>query len=78
MRKAFVEVIAKFDTNGAMQPTAIVWEDGKVFAIERVIDVRQAASLKVGGQGTRYLCRIRNKETYLFFEMGKWFVEAKE
>ena len=31
----------------------------------------------VGGVGDRYTCRILGKETYLWFEKGRWFVAAK-
>lgn len=57
-------------------PTLIRWEDGRKFAVDRVLDVRQAASLKVGGAGMRYTIRVRGKETFLFREQYRWFVEA--
>ncbi|MDF2502129.1 MAG: hypothetical protein K0Q77_2843 [Anaerosporomusa subterranea] len=77
MGKIFVEIIAEHDLNGRTKPIAIKWEDGRVFEIDRVLDVRQAASLKAGGTGIRYTCRIRGKESYLFDDEGRWFVEAK-
>ena len=75
VKKVFVEVIAKFDPDGVVTPLAIIWEDGRRFEIERVLDMRRAASLKAGGIGIRYTCRIRNKETYLYYEGPNWFVE---
>ena len=33
-------------------------DDGEVMRIDRIIDVREAPALKVGGQGTRYTCQI--------------------
>jgi len=42
-----------------------------------VLDVRKAASLKVGGRGTRYTVRIKGRQTYLFEDESRWFVEAK-
>ena len=77
MRKVFVKVLAEHDTNGICKPLSLIWEDGRVYEIDRIVDVRQAASLKVGGMGKRYTCRISGKETYLFNEEGRWFVEAK-
>ena len=79
VRKAYVEVLARFDTEGRITPLEIVWEDGARYAIDRVLDVRRAASLKAGGIGVRYTCRIGGNQTYLFYEdvYGKWFVEAK-
>ncbi|NLN04401.1 MAG: hypothetical protein GX166_06245 [Clostridiaceae bacterium] len=75
VRKVFVEVIAKFDPDGVVTPLAIIWEDGRRFEIDKVLDIRRAASLKAGGIGIRYTCRIRNKETYLYYEGPNWFVE---
>ena len=77
-RKVFVEVIAKFDAEGNITPLSIRWEDGTNFPIDRVLDKRRAASLKAGGQGIRYTIRINNRQTYLFYEEPRWFVEAKE
>lgn len=76
-RKVFVEVIAKFDIEGNIIPLSIKWETGKIFEIDRILNKRRAASLKAGGQGIRYTCKIEGKETYLFYEEPRWFVEAK-
>ena len=70
-----LEVNAKFDLDGTIRPTSIIWEDGRVFAIDRVLDMRRAASLKAGGVGTRYICKICGKTVALFNEEGKWFME---
>ena len=75
--KVFVEVIAKHDTYGNIRPLSIKWEDGRVFEVDRLIDVRQAASLKGGGVGIRYTCKIMGKQVHLFDDMGKWFMERK-
>lgn len=76
-RKVYVAVTARFDLDGAVTPLSIEWEDGRVFEVDKILDSRRAASLKAGGIGMRYLCRIQNKETYLFFEEPRWFVEGK-
>ena len=77
IRKVYVEVTAHFDLEGNMMPLEILWEDGRRFEVDRVLDRRRAASLKAGGVGNRYLSRIRGKETYLFYEGPRWFVEGK-
>ncbi len=76
-RKVFVEVHAKFDPNGNVIPLSIIWEDGRVFEIDKVLEKRKAASTKAGGIGMRYTIRINHKETYLWYEEPKWFVEGK-
>jgi len=48
-----------------------------IYEIDRVVDVRPRASLKVGGIGERFECRIGGNNTFLFLENGRWFVEAK-
>jgi len=75
--RVYVKVIAEFDEAGSIRPLSIAWEDGRKFCVDRVLDVRRAASTKAGGQGIRYTCRIMGKETYLFNDDGRWFVEAK-
>ena len=75
MMKINLQVNADFDLDGNIRPRAITWEDGRVFEIDRVLDVRRAASLKAGGLGIRYICRIRGKEVRLFNDEGHWFME---
>jgi hypothetical protein len=75
--KTYVSVEVLFDEAGQMIPRAVQWEDGRVFTIDKVLDVRPAASLKAGGQGGRSTCRIRDRETYLFYENPRWFVERR-
>jgi hypothetical protein len=75
MGKVFVGIIAEHSMDGKIRPLTLKWADGRTFEIDKVIDVRQAASLKGGGQGMRYTCWIRNKEVYLFCDEGQWFIE---
>jgi hypothetical protein len=74
-KKTYVEVTARFDTEGRILPLKIMWRDGSSFFIDKVLDIRPAASLKAGGAGIRYTCRVNQKETYLFLEENRWFVE---
>jgi len=76
MKKQFVDVIVYFTKEGQILPQKIIWNDGRKFDIDKILDIRPAPSLKVGGQGLRYTCRILNKETYLWLEDEKWFVES--
>ena len=73
--KTYVAVELRVDTAGAVRPTCVLWEDGRRFAVDRVTDVRRAASLKIGGNGIRYRCEICGKITDLYFEDPKWFVD---
>ncbi|MCR6546024.1 hypothetical protein [Dehalobacterium formicoaceticum] len=77
-RKVYVDVTARFDKEGGLVPQSVIWEDGRRFEIDRVLDVRPAASLKAGGCGMRYTCCIWGRETFLFLEEDRWFVEGKK
>ena len=79
-------IAAVFKDDGSVLPTEITWEDGRRYPIDRVLDVRQAAATKAGGQGDRYTIQISGKQSYLFFErsanisgskLGRWFVERR-
>lgn len=74
--KVYVEVTAVFTPDGAVCPQTVRWEDGTVYEIDRVLDIRRAAALKAGGCGLRYTCRIHGQQTYLFLDEDRWFVEA--
>ncbi len=76
--KVYVEVAAVFTPEGQILPREVHWTDGRVYEIDRVLDIRQAAAMKAGGCGIRYTCRIRGQQTYLFLDDGRWFVEAHE
>lgn len=75
--KVYVAVHVYVDETGGVHPRQIIWEDGHLYEIDRVVDVRHAASLRAGGQGERYTCRILGRETYLFCEHGRWYVERR-
>lgn len=77
MRKVFIDVTATFTKDGNLQPLYFVWEDGKRYEIDKILEIRKAASLKAGGRGIRFRCRVMGKEVYIFFEDGKWFMEGK-
>ena len=77
-RKAYVSVNVDVDEEGCVHPRYIRWENGLIFQIDQILYKCRAASKKVGGWGIRYTVLIRGRESYLFQEGSKWFVEAKE
>lgn len=76
MRKKYVDVCVYVDESGKKTPKSIVYND-KTFEIDRVLDIKNCASFKVGGIGERYTIRIGQSTTYLYLEGGRWFVEEK-
>ena len=84
--KIYVEVEALFDIEGTVIPKSIVWGNGKVYNIDKILDVRQACSLHSGGAGTRYTIKIGGNVRYLFCEgqnvmkhhgFCKWFISKE-
>lgn len=75
--KVFVSVTADFDTDGNITPLSFVWEDGHRYSVDRVLDVRTVASLKAGGLGIRFTCMVHGKQTYLYLDEYRWYMERK-
>ena len=75
MPKTIVTIRAEHNTAGQIRPLSIIWHDGREFTIDKILDMRMAASLKAGGQGILYLCRVCGKEIRLFCDDGTWFIE---
>ena len=75
--KVYVSVKAVFYPEGGFKPVSFIWEDGQEYEISRVTDIRRAASLKAGGAGIRYTCKVENREVYLFLEEDRWFMEKR-
>ena len=77
--KIYVDVNARFTSDGRLIPKEIIWSNGEKYEIDKVIAEQRRASLKAGGCGIRYTCRIMGGEHYLFYEENyRWFVEAKQ
>lgn len=84
--KVYIDVLVAFDQDGRVQPVMFRWTDGRKYRIDRVLDIKSAAAMKVGGHGDRYTVRVNGQERYMFFErttnisgtlVGRWFVEAQ-
>ncbi len=74
MRKN-VTIIAKMHKDSFIIPLSLVWDDEKTYQIDKVLDIKKKASLKGGGMGTRYTCKISNQEKYIWLDGFVWFVE---
>ncbi len=75
--KVYVEVVLRTDCEGQIRPLSITWEDGEVYEIDLLRHTCRAASTKAGGCGIRYTVVIGGRETYLFQEEERWFVERR-
>ena len=64
--KVYVDVTAEFT------------KDGQVYEIQKVTDIRRAASLKAGGVGLRYTCIVDGCKSHLYYEDNNlWFMEER-
>ena len=77
-RKVYVGVELSVSPQGDVRPRTIIFEDGNKYQIDRLRQKCRAHATKVGGTGIRYTVIICNKETYLYEDNGRWFVEAKD
>ena len=75
MPRINLTVNVRHEKDGSAFPTSIVWEDGRQFEVDKIIDIRNAAAHKCGGVGIRYTCKICGKTVELFDEDGHWFME---
>jgi hypothetical protein len=85
--KIYVKVSSDFDSTGYMQPTAIIWKDGRTFKIDSVRDFRPSSSIDKSLPGDCYTVLINGETKHLFFErlsdrfpsrFGRWFVETEQ
>lgn len=77
--KQYVSVRADHLPDGRINPRIFKYTnscgDEIVCHIDAVLDVREAPSLKAGGQGMRYTCRVGEQQHYLFHDDLYWFIE---
>ena len=65
--KVYVNVMAEFTNDGRLLPRSFIWKDGHVYEIQKVTDVRRAASLKAGG--AEYVIPVLLTEKRAIFSM---------
>ena len=82
--KKYVRVIGDFrltfdpkteSIKGVVKPLILIYTDGRQYPIDRVSDPIKCASLKSGGIGLCYTCRVKKTLLYLYFENDIWFYE---
>jgi hypothetical protein len=79
--KVYIDVYEKHGKDGLVMPIGFVWEDGKRYSVDNVLEIKRAASLKAGGTGLRYTVRIGSACKFMFLEedggVRRWFMEKK-
>ena len=76
MKKVYVVVDSKQDTNGNIRPQKIHWKDGRVWNITRVLLMFKT---NVNNQSVlQYNVLIHGQQKQLYKEKDKWFVIPKD
>ena len=82
-KRIYVGMNVDYAPDGTMIPAVLKWEDGTRYEIDRVLDIRRAAS-EAGSMGMRFTVRIMGRERRLFFEdtysetgRPRWFIEVR-
>ena len=73
----YIDVTARFSPEGRITPLSIIWEDGRKYEVDKILDIRRAASLKAGGTGLRFNVKIGRQETFIYLDDGRWWAERK-
>jgi len=81
-QRVYVDININFSPDGTMTPVLIKWEDGTMYEIDKVLDVRRAVSA-AGSMGVRYTVEILGHQRRIFYEdvysatgKSRWFVES--
>lgn len=77
-RKQYVEVVATHYIDGSVRPQKIVLATGPVFEIEDSREAVRGKARTTGELARRYVVKIHGKETFLYRDGERWFVEMKE
>ena len=77
IKKEYVSILAQIHRDGTIQPFGILMKDGRKYDIDEIMEKCRAASLRAGGCGIRYTIRMGARDTYLFDEDGRWFIELR-
>ena len=75
--KVYVDVLVNFDKDGTMSPVDFIWEDGEKYHVDRILARERCASRKAGGTGICYTVMVNGKESHLYYEFDKWFMERR-
>lgn len=75
--KRYVEMIEHVSREGVVTPLTLIWENGTKYPIDRILEIRKAAS-SVGGCGILYKCRIQGNIRNLYYEQHRWFIESQK
>lgn len=68
VHREYVDVVARFDRKGRLEPVIVCWKDGRSFTIDEVIEYGGFSASTRGRQQARYRVRFGGHETNLYLE----------
>lgn len=68
VHREYVDVIARFGRDGAIEPVCVAWRDGRSFPIDEVVEPGDFCAVAGDRQTARYRVRLGRHETYLYLE----------
>jgi len=74
MNKVSVTVHFSVTTDGIVSPRKVIWKDGRVWEVERVLHTCRSSDRSF--EGIRYTVLIGGKEKYLYYSEPEWYVYA--
>lgn len=72
MKKVYVEVQCYADKAGNARPTQIIWADGRVWSVDRILHTCRSPDMSY--DGIRYTVLIGGMEKYLYQTKRGWYV----
>lgn len=72
MQKRYITVESITDSDGVVMPVRIIWDDGRCWAIKKVLHTCTASHREF--EGIRYTVKIGSAEKYIYRDGLRWYV----
>lgn len=70
--KVYVDVIARFSTDGHLTPVSFTWENGRVYRIQQIQGCETTWNKYAG---IKYTCMVNGMKCSLYYERNfQWFL----
>lgn len=73
--KKYLHIVADMRPNAQILPMKVIWNDGREFIIEQILDIKRNNIEKLGEQCMAYYCIISGKRKVIYLDSDmQWFV----
>ena len=76
MRRIYVNVVVRYDSEGKYTPLWIEWSNGKKYEIDIILSIETDKTLCHGVTGCRFHVRILDQERRLSFDGRRWYIDV--